>query len=106
MSRSTETVLCAAIHVDDGQAWPHQPINVKTGVVITGLRHHNCIVIAARLFPVGTPARTAGLDRVQGFLTTANRFVDRVEAANIAVATGQVQRENLKHPELYSEDLY
>jgi hypothetical protein len=40
---------------------------------------------------------------VQGFLTSDDRFVDRREAAKIALAAGQV-KEELKV--LFSEDLY
>jgi len=45
----------------------------------------------------------------QGFLTSSGRFVDRVEAAEIAYAAGQVRQRSThegKPGTLYSEDLY
>ena len=43
--------------------------------------------------------------REQGFVTSAGRFVDRVEGAKIAKAAGQIER--LKWPPyLYTEDLW
>lgn len=46
--------------------------------------------------------RTAGYNR-QGFLTSKNRFVLRMEAAWIAFKAGQVSE---RKRTLYSEDLY
>lgn len=41
----------------------------------------------------------------QGFVTSTGRFVDRIEAAQIALAAGQIKK--LKWPpNLYSEDLW
>jgi len=41
----------------------------------------------------------------QGFLTTENKFVDRIEGAKIAIESGQISK--LKWPpNLYSEDLW
>jgi hypothetical protein len=92
----SERILCAAIWVDDGQEHPHQPTNTRTGVVVCGHRHHNCIIVAALAFP-GQP-----IDRHQGFLTNTNRYVGREEAAVIAYAAAQTGRRTA----LFSEDLY
>jgi hypothetical protein len=32
-------ILCAAIKYDDGEYHPHQPVNIKTGFVVSGYRH-------------------------------------------------------------------
>jgi hypothetical protein len=40
---------------------------------------------------------------IQGFLTNTDRFVDRKEAAQIALDSGQIKEEVKK---LFSEDLY
>lgn len=78
---------CAAIMATDGRIW-------------TGKRHGHCIK---------TIVQATGVDRVgagyiQGFVTMAGRFVDRNEAALIAVHAGQAK---LTLPcELFSEDLY
>jgi hypothetical protein len=92
----SERILCAAILVDDGREHPHQPVNIRTGVVICGHRHHNCIAVAAMAFPGQT------VDRDQGFLTNTNRYVGREEAAVIAYAAAQTGRRAI----LFSEDLY
>jgi hypothetical protein len=41
----------------------------------------------------------------QGFYTSAGRFVDRVEAVEIAKAAGQITEPKWP-PQLYSEDLW
>jgi hypothetical protein len=67
----------------------------------------------AKYEPLGTlRSVTFGPDSVgeneQGFLTSKNRFVERIEAAEIAVRQGQVQSDLLINPliGLFSEDLY
>jgi hypothetical protein len=40
-----------------------------------------------------------------GFVTTTGRFVDRKEAAKIALACGQIERLRYQPDELYSEEL-
>jgi hypothetical protein len=40
-----------------------------------------------------------------GFVTSEGRFVERVEAAAIAIAAGQIEKLNWP-PNLYSEDLW
>lgn len=59
---------------------------------------------ARRRSPLGaTPIVVAR--GVQGFITDADRFVDRIEAAAIAIAAGQVSALR-SPPNLYSEDLW
>ena len=45
---------------------------------------------------------------IQGFLTSKDRFVNRKEALEIAIAAGQVNENELGNPliGLFSEDLY
>ena len=52
-----ERILCAAIWYNDGKKHVHQPINIETGFVICGRRHHNCIGIAD-IFGLKPPERT------------------------------------------------
>lgn len=96
-----ERILCSAIWVDDYEFYPHQPINIPTGFVATGLRHCNCFVALSL-----TKIQYKSLDYVQGFLTNKNRFVDREEGAKIALACGQIEKLNHSDTKLYSEDLY
>jgi hypothetical protein len=70
-------------------------------LVIVGLHHAQCI--HALYFITG---HKTGGQIEQGFLTTKGRFVDRKEAAQIALSTGQIK--SLQWPEygeLFSEDL-
>lgn len=92
-------ILCAAIWFDDGIERIHQPKNIKTGIVICGRRHHNCFNIPSEL--LGNKLKTN--KTVQGFITSDDLFVDRTEAAVIALRAGQIEKEVTK---LFSEDLY
>ena len=95
-----EKILCTAIYMDDGQYYPHQPKNIKSGFVLCGYRH--CSILGQEL-ALHPNIRT--VDSVQGFLTTKNRFVSRSEAKAIADARKQCIRYTNSY-ELYSEDLY
>lgn len=102
---NVERILCAANHYDDGIEHVHKPRNIKTGFVVCGRRHHNCIQTFAMI--VGLPYTEEGhvLHRTeeQGFITNLDRFVTREEAAEIALAAGQIENKIIT---LYSEDLY
>lgn len=107
-----ERILCAAVHFDDGKVRVHQPRNIATGIVICGLRHHNCFATAsfqgwcdpAQYWRDSDGKRPRA---IQGFLTSEDRFVDRAEAAGIARAAGQVDRARVaEDDDLISEDLY
>ena len=106
---NVERIQCAAIHYNTPYTHEHQPKNITTGYVICGLRHHNCIQVFSQIV-----AGMKGMEIIklkngstQGFLTSTNRFVNRLEGLVIAIKAGQVTE--LKDPnkkELYSEDLY
>ena len=100
---STETIICAAVWVDDGVESGHLPHNLQTGLVFAGWRHHNCIAQIKHAFPEGSvdEEKRRGLD--QGFLTSKNRYVNREEAAKLAFYAGQIQ---VIKSGLCSEDLY
>jgi len=105
-----EKILCAAIwykelpmvrpEILDG----FRPRNIETGVVFSGYRHPHCLYQMAAL--TGLRQCNAG-EEVQGFLTNKNRFVDREEGMQIAIAANQlIEREGQNTHTLYSEDLY
>lgn len=97
-----EYLLCSAIWFDDGiDTYVHQPRNIKTGYVVCGRRHHNCFTTVAMLQGVRKERNTK--DEVQGFLTNKDRFVDRYEAAKIALASGQIKEPTER---LFSEDVW
>ena len=107
-----ERVLCAAIWIDDGQVHEgYLPQNLATGMVFAGWRHHNCFMgVNAVYGRPGAPTNADGTPvsdeqragRLQGFLTTTGRYVDRKEAGIIAFAAGQT---STLHESLHSEDL-
>ena len=102
-----EYILCAANHYDDGIIYDFKPININTGFVICGHRHHDCIFIFAKMFgfPYDEDANKLQCTEEQGFLTNANRFVSRGEAFKIAQSSGQITDTDLIG-RLHSEDLY
>lgn len=75
------------------------------GVVVTlppPARHHNCIRAA---HDVGYENWRP--EHEQGFVTDTGRFVDREEAARIAVAANQLIERAMRHPlGLFSEDVW
>ncbi len=96
-SPSLETILCAAIHIDDGREHERQPVD--KGLVFCGHRHHNIIGLLCILY-----GQLWRRKHTQGFLTSTGRFVDRTEALQLARAAGQTTSAG-PHG-LFSEDLY
>ena len=100
-----EKIVCAAVYFKDGKEYPHQPRNIESGIVISGLRHCNCFATAKA---INLTQRT---EYSQGFITTNHRYVDRSEAYDIAEKQNQFLDDprvpHGKHKrELFSEDLY
>jgi hypothetical protein len=77
-------------------------IQFENGYVIRGHRHNDCLRTAGDIpidhRPTGIP--------VQGFMTTHNRFVERVEARELQEAAGVLPKRGGYQHELYSEDIY
>lgn len=103
--RKDEYIICAAIWFDDDVDRDLPEIEGKTGYVIAGRRHHNCFHIA-HILTSGGLRKDLPLKEVQGFLTNKNRFVNRIEAADIAYKAGQIDQPTTHPRGLYSEDLY
>ena len=111
-----ETILCAAIYYDNGIHYPHQSIyGIKTGFVLAGYRHPNIIgILPTNIYfkkinensiQVAWNENCPKHESHQEFLTSTGRFVDRIEAAQIALRSEQIERLKFGN-ELYSEDLY
>ena len=102
-----EYITCAAVWFDDGKEHTFLPRNIKTGIVVCGHRHHNCIGTLHDILRTTTyneARETLGITKhVQGFLTSHDRFVDRGEAGEIAFREKQIDKETNC---LFSEDLY
>jgi hypothetical protein len=96
-----EYVLCAAIYFDDGKHYEHQPKNISSGFVITGRRHHNCYTTLFIL----SGKRSCDYKNIQGFLTSKDRFLDRVESYHLAVKSEQI-KDDSEIKSLHSEDVW
>lgn len=107
-----EFIICSAIHYDDGKEYPHQSKGIKSGFIVCGRRHHNCITTLSILME-DRYEKAMAMREAQGFLTNTDRFVNRKEAYFIAKDAGQLlhnmhDESNLQlvSEDLYSEDLY
>jgi len=107
-----EHILCAAIWVNDGAFHEHQPKNISTGYVISGRRHHNCFATIVDLIGLDEAIKLRKYHNLksQGFITNLDRFVDRKEAWEIALAAKQIryglEAVDKENPILISENLY
>lgn len=94
-----EYIVCSAIWYDDGCFYRHQPKNIKSGFVVLGMRHCNCLITTQIL-----KGKELNITKVvDGFLTSHNLFVDRIDAVEIAHRSGQIKE--IKNM-LFSEDIY
>lgn len=106
-----EYILCAAIWYKDLtppnikkiSSELYLPSNIKEGIVFCAQRHAYCLYSMIAIY--GLYQSQAGKE-VQGFLTNKNRFVDRMEAKQIAVLANQLIKGVSVKGQLYSEDLY
>ena len=103
----SEYILCAAIWFKDGLKHEHQPVNINSGFVVCGRRHHNCYMTLAIIRRTDFEKVDYGENK-QGFVTSSDRFVDRKEGLTIARKANQIIHD--MHDEsnkiLVSEDLY
>lgn len=100
---SEEKIVCSALWYKDLPTPTYRPINVDRGIVFCGLRHAHClsqmnIMTGKRQCEVG--------EEISGFLTNKNRFVDRKEAAEIALNSHQIEKLSYFKDELDSSDLF
>jgi hypothetical protein len=100
INNKQEYIICAAIHIQDNKNYPHQPKNIKSGYVICGRRHHNCIQSIAILKDILECKKP----NTQGFLTNQNNFLNREDAKITATKANQIN--NTISNKLTSEDLY
>jgi len=82
-------------------------IEMKDGYIIRGHRHRDCLRTASQI-PKYKDELPNG--RNQGFVTSKNRYVDRLEGARLQKEAGIKSKlpdeQAYLHGELYSEDLY
>lgn len=98
-------IICSAIWYNDRKERPNLPRNIKTGIVVGGWRHGNCITILKEMFPERDYIinNKDGKTTIQGFLTNKGMFVNREEAGKIAFEAKQI---SVPNDYLFSEDLY
>lgn len=115
-----ESILCAAIWINDGTKHNQQPVNIESGYVICGRRHNNCYQTIKSLTGqtpnerIGDLIKSLSEDELRkhhGFITSSDRYVDRTEGWKIAKANNQIQfglvaSENGDDSILISENLY
>ena len=91
-----ERIICAAIKL------------VETGKVFYGHRHDQCLnSLNGELSWTMNRQEISKVEKVQGFVTTKGRFVDRKEGLKIAIENDQViDKTQIRGDNLYSEDLY
>lgn len=91
---SKEFIICAAMKLESGK-------------IYYGHRHPHCIEAAnGELSWTMNREQISKVEKVQGFITNMNRFVDRKEATKIWLAENESNKLNYSTEELYSEDLY
>jgi len=90
-----------------------QPNGISVGFIITGRRHSDCYQVihsllnGHKLKEEVEQVQKLARNENQGFITSHNRYVDRSEAYNIAVANNQCWHTiNSDSKILASEDLY
>ncbi len=90
-----EIIICAAIRMSDGY-------------IVRGHRHCDAILTASKIPRYKEESHRFGDD--QGFVTSFNRYVNRIEAAKIQKEAGikskMPEGQEYLHGECYSEDLY
>lgn len=110
LNKEFEFIICSAIWYKDlilkrDDLLRHRgfsPYNVDRGIVFCGWRHPNCLYAMIAVTGLRSVPAEVG-EYVQGFLTNKNRFVDRKEAAQIALECNQISEpKNI----LFSEDVY
>ncbi len=92
MDIKKEFIICSAVHFDDGIKRNEQPLNIESGIVIGGRRHNNCFFILKEL---GYLDKVTKENTISGFLTNADRFLNRQEAFVVAKRQGQLLIPNL-----------
>lgn len=113
-----EFIVCAAIWINDGKKYNHQPVNIETGFVVCGRRHHNCyqtincisdLTVNTALKKVINKMSLEDHRKHQGFITSLDRYVDRKEAWKIAKENNQIKfgpSDSDEDSILISENLY
>lgn len=91
-----EFIICSAVQL------------VESGKIYYGHRHDQCNnSMNGELSWTMNRQEISKVKKIQGFVTSKNRFVDRKEALKIALENNQVlDKTQIRGDNLYSEDIY
>lgn len=112
INNQVEYILASAVHYDNFPLLREEvlrtrgisPYNIDRGIVFSGWRHANCIYQAFAIS--GKHSHELG-KYIQGFLTSKNRFLDRIDSIFIAYLAGQIDKDKFNSiTQLHSEDLW
>lgn len=82
-----EFIICSAIWIKDFKSYDDNPINISTGLVVSGRRHNNCFAT----FKLINPDFNFTKDNIVcGFITNTNKFLNREEAFVVAQNNNQL----------------
>lgn len=98
-----EYIVCSAIWLKSpGQSFNCLVGSVPNGIVLTGLRHKDCLSLVSSLVPIELIPE---FEIIEGFLTSENKFVNRVAARFIAKQAGQITQEQYQEITELNSDL-
>ena len=107
-----EYIIASAIWYDDGIGHPLMDVyGIASGFIIAGFRHANIIsILPTNIHYKQTLSPKWNDDikevkTIQGFINCYGRFVDRIEARQIAIDCGQVKEKEVGK-QLFSEDVF
>jgi len=98
-----EYIVCSAIWLkSQGQSFSSTIGSVPNGVVFPGLKHKDCMSLISSMIPIEYfPA----FEFIEGFLTSENKFVNRVATRFIAKRSVQITQEQYKEITELNSDL-
>lgn len=96
MNLREEYIICSAVHYDDGIIHQEQPININTGIVVTGRRHNNCFYSLKQMASYDE-SKVTKENTIAGFLTNFDNFLNRKEAFKLAEKNNQLLMPGLHH---------
>ena len=126
IDNTKEYIACSAIHYDNKKHYTFMnSYGISSGFVICGFRHPLiCSILPTNSFSNNIEEKVKWLNIewdknvldengkpihdvkvTQGFMTSLGRFVDRKEAAKIAIDCGQIEKLDYGE-DLYSEDIF
>lgn len=96
IDNTKEYIICSAIKRIKIIDIPSKQYNSDIDICCLGFRHHDILIAYEGVVSKNPYA--------QGFFTSKGRFVNRIEAKEIALNCGQIGETN--HKLLFSEDIY